>query len=73
MTPPEPPGELRAALAHVLLAEHFRQRAEALGLPVVTIDGTRSLDEIVALVDAHFAPFLRGAPGSTGRYADPLP
>lgn len=57
----------------VLLAEHFRRRAEALGLPVVTIDGTRSLDEIVALVDAHFTPFLSGAPGSTGHYADPLP
>jgi hypothetical protein len=48
----------------VLLAEHFRDRAEALGLPVVVIDGTRPLEAIVSLVEAHFGPLLRGAPGA---------
>jgi 2-phosphoglycerate kinase len=49
----------------LLLAEYVRSRAEALGLTVVSIDGTRSLPEIVGLVEAHFAPLHQGtsAPG----------
>jgi hypothetical protein len=43
----------------LLLAEHFRRRAVELGLAVVEVDGTRSLDDVVAIVKAHFAPFLR--------------
>jgi hypothetical protein len=42
----------------LLLAEHLRRRAGQLGLTVVEVDGTRSLDEIVSLVEAHFEPFL---------------
>ncbi|MGH2458443.1 MAG: hypothetical protein ACRDIY_06195 [Chloroflexota bacterium] len=43
------------------LAALVRQRARELDLTVVEIDGTRPLAEIVALVDAHFAPYTRGA------------
>jgi hypothetical protein len=45
----------------LLLAAHVRERARALGLRVEEIDGTRPLDEIVALVGAHFAKYNRGA------------
>ncbi len=52
----------RARYNHIerdlLLAEHIRQRANSLGLVVIEIDGTRSLDEIVSLLEAHLAPFL---------------
>jgi hypothetical protein len=55
----------RARRNHVgrdlLLAQHVRRRAEALGLPVVEVDGSRSLAAIVALVEAHFAPLLQSA------------
>lgn len=42
----------------LLLAEYIRGQAEELGLTVVEIDGRQTLGEIVALVEAHFAPFL---------------
>lgn len=45
----------------LLLAEHIRRRAEDLGLTVVEIDDTRPLDEILSVVEEHFAPILRGA------------
>jgi hypothetical protein len=45
----------------LLLAEHMRISAEKRGLTVLQIDGTRSLEEIVSLVDAHFEPHLHGA------------
>jgi hypothetical protein len=48
----------------LLLAEHIRGRAAELGLPVLEIDGTRSLEEVVSLVDAHFDPFLPDAPAA---------
>ncbi len=48
----------------LMLADHIRRRSEELGLAIVEIDGTRSLDEIVTLVEAQFAPFLPGAPGA---------
>jgi hypothetical protein len=42
----------------LLLAEHVRQRADALGLDVIEIDGSRSVEEIAALLEARFAPWL---------------
>ena len=42
----------------LLLGEHIRTRALELGLTVVEIDGTRSLQEIISLTEAHLAPFL---------------
>lgn len=44
----------------LLLAARVRQRARELELTVVEIDGTRSLEEIVALVEAHVAPYVVG-------------
>ena len=52
----------RARANHIgrdlLLAEQFRDRAEKLGLRVVDVDGSRTLDEITAVVESHFAPLL---------------
>jgi hypothetical protein len=52
----------RARRNHVgrdlLLAEEMRRQARELGLTVVEIDGTGSLDEVVALVEEHFAPYV---------------
>lgn len=42
----------------LLLARHLRQSAQERGLPILDVDGSRPLEEIVALVEAHFAPFL---------------
>jgi hypothetical protein len=42
----------------LLLAEHIRRHAELLGLTVVDVDETRSLDNLFSAVEAHFAPFL---------------
>ena len=44
----------------LLLGQHFRREAAALGLTVQTIDGSQSLAEVAALVEAQFAPWLRG-------------
>jgi hypothetical protein len=46
----------------LLLAEHIGTQAEELGLTVVAIDKTRSLENIIALVEAHFEPFLVPGP-----------
>jgi hypothetical protein len=48
----------------LLIAAHIRERAAALGLTVLTIDGSRPLDEIVSLVAAHLVPFLPAAAGT---------
>ena len=52
----------RARYNHIgrdlLLAEYFRERAHQLQVAVVEIDGSRSVDEVVALVEAHFEPYL---------------
>ncbi len=51
----------------LLIAEHITRSAKALGLPVVTIDGTRPLGEVVSTVEAHFAPFLQGGGAATSK------
>jgi len=42
-----------------LLTDHVRRSAAALGLRIIEVDGTRSLAEITAEVEEHFAPTLR--------------
>jgi hypothetical protein len=42
-----------------LLTDHVRRSAEALGLRVIEVDGTRSLAEVTATVAEHVAPVLR--------------
>ncbi len=49
----------------LLLAEHVRRRARELGLPVIEVDGARSREEVVAVVEARFAPFLRADDGGS--------
>ena len=49
----------------LLLADHVRQRADALGLSVIEVDGSRSLSEIAATLEARFAPWLPGAAATT--------
>ena len=62
---PDLPWELvNGRSAQLLIARHHRRRAEDLGVSVVEIDGSRSLDEIISLVDAQFAPMLSGEPRS---------
>lgn len=50
------------------LARHVQERVEQLGLTVHEVDGTRSIEEMTALVEAHFAPLLPGVdePGAGG-------
>ncbi len=45
----------------LLLAEHYRQKTQELGLPVYEVDGAKSVGEMAALVEAHFAPLLSPA------------
>lgn len=40
------------------LARHVEEQAEKLHLPVYEVDGSRSLDEVTALVEKHFEPYL---------------
>lgn len=42
----------------LLMGEHIRTQAEALGLTLYTADGTRDLEQMLALVEAHFGPYL---------------
>src|SRR6266566_813150 len=41
-----------------LLARYVKQQTEALHLPLYEVDGNRSLDEMMRLVEQHFAPLL---------------
>ena len=54
----------RASFNHVgrdlLIGDHVRRSAHGLGQTVVEIDGTRSLEQVIELVAAHFAPHLDG-------------
>ena len=43
------------------LARMVKRQAEELGLPVVEVDGTRSLDEMTEMVERHFDPYLIAA------------
>jgi hypothetical protein len=53
---------VRARRNHIgrdlLLADHIRSSAAERGLAVLDIDGTRSLEDIISLVEAHFEPYL---------------
>jgi hypothetical protein len=55
----DPDGATRNWLARdLLLADHVRRSAAALGLTVWEADGSRSPDEMLALAEQHFAPWL---------------
>jgi hypothetical protein len=43
----------------LLLAGYISGRATELGLAVVEVDGTQSLEQITSLVEDHFVPFLQ--------------
>jgi hypothetical protein len=62
----------------LLIAGYITERAAALGLTVLTVDGSRALAEVVARVEAHLAPFLpavaeASAPGPGGQRAPEAP
>lgn len=40
------------------LARYVKRQAEELGLPIYEVDGSRSPDEMTALVERHFDPYL---------------
>ena len=55
----------------LLLAEHYRRQARALGVPLLEVDGSRPVEAVAAEVEAHFAPRLpaahpTAAPGVAG-------
>jgi hypothetical protein len=58
----------RAVRNHIgrdlLIGAHVRRSALALGQTVVEVDGTRSLGQLIDLVDAHFAPHRASLAGS---------
>lgn len=45
----------------LLMGEHVRRRVRELGLTLYDVDGRRDLEEMAALVEAHFAPHLPAA------------
>ena len=42
----------------LLLAEHYRRQARALGVPLIEVDGSRPVEEVAAEIEAHFASQL---------------
>lgn len=40
------------------LAHYVKQQAEKLHLPVYEVDGSNTLDEVMALVEKHFEPYI---------------
>lgn len=44
----------------LLMARHVRKEARERGLKLCEVDGSRTLGEMIALVEHHFGPFLRG-------------
>lgn len=53
------------------LVAHVAREAHARGLMLLTVDGVTSLDEMAALVEAHFAPLL--TPSDSGIVASDDP
>jgi hypothetical protein len=47
-------------LRDLIVTDHIRQHAAQLGLATYDIDGTRSPEEMVARIETHFVPWLRG-------------
>jgi len=45
----------------LLIAAHVKRSANALGLTVMEIDGARSVEEVIAESEAHFAPYVQVA------------
>jgi len=43
----------------LLVTQHVRQEATQLGLTLLEIDGTQSIDEVTRRVEEHFEPFLK--------------
>lgn len=42
----------------LLMVQHVRAKATRLGLTLIEVDGTQSIEQLVARVEQHFAPFL---------------
>lgn len=46
----------------LLMAEHYRRTTRELGLTLIDVDGSRSVAEVTAVIEAHFEPLLAGLP-----------
>lgn len=51
----------------LIMGDHVRERVAALNLPIHEIDGSKNLDEVTQLVEAHFSPWLSKVGRSTPR------
>lgn len=51
------PGRARSNMIgrDLLMGEYIKERASALGLTTVVVDGSRTINEMAAVVEAHFA------------------
>jgi hypothetical protein len=56
----------------LLLGEHVAMEARARGLPLITVDGALSLEQVVALIDARLVRWLKRR-ARAGRSSRPLP
>ena len=54
------------------LVAHVAREANTRGLTLLTVDGATSLDEMAALVEAHFAPLLASSDSSIVESGDPV-
>jgi len=45
----------------LLMAEHYRRTAREVGLALIEVDGSRSIGQVTAAVEAHFEPLLAGS------------
>jgi hypothetical protein len=50
----------------MMLTERFKAQARSRGLTVYEVDGSRSIAEMAALIDQHFAPFLIDSESANG-------
>jgi hypothetical protein len=59
----------------MLLADHVQAQAQARGLTAYVVDGSRSAEEMAALIGQHFEPHLRGVsyPNRTGAQGREMP
>lgn len=47
----------------LLLAEHYRASARALGVPIIEVDGSQPPEDVATRVERHVAPLLSARPG----------
>jgi len=51
----------------LLMGEHYRRTARELGLALIDVDGSRSVEQMAATVETHFGAFCQGKPDRAAR------